>query len=120
MESPDTTRALMQRFHDAFEQHRPDDLDALIGERCILENTTPAPDGARYEGREACLKFWKGIAASAILAFEAEDIWAGTDLGIIRWQLRWGKNDAERVRGVNIMRIRDGQIVEAAGYVKGA
>ena len=119
MESPDTTRALMQRFHDAFEQHRPDDLDALIGEGCVLENTTPAPDGARYEGREACLEFWKGIASTQTLAFTAEDIWADAVFGIIRWQLRWGARDAERIRGVNIVRVRDGRIVEAAGYVKG-
>ncbi|GLQ57158.1 nuclear transport factor 2 family protein [Devosia nitrariae] len=118
-DASNTTHTLMQRFHDAFEAHRPDDLDELIGEGCVLENTTPAPDGARYEGREACLTFWKGVAFNADLAFELEDIWASDDRGIIRWQLRWGKRDADRVRGVNIMRVRDGKIVEGMGYVKG-
>ena len=51
------TRSLMERFNAAFQSHRPEDLDDLIGEGCILENTAPAPDGARYEGREACLAF---------------------------------------------------------------
>jgi hypothetical protein len=51
------TRRLMERFNHAFEAHRPDELDDLIGEGCVLENTTPAPNGARYEGREACLAF---------------------------------------------------------------
>lgn len=114
-----TTLEILNRFHDAFEKHRPDDLDDLIGEGCILENTTPAPDGARYEGREACLEFWKGIASSGNLAFEAEEIWAGEDRGIIRWRLRWGDGAADRVRGVNIMRVRDGKIVEGQGYLKG-
>jgi hypothetical protein len=59
------TREIMERFNKAFETHRPEDLDDLIGEGCVLENTAPAPDGARYEGREACLNFWKGIASSA-------------------------------------------------------
>ncbi|TWG52917.1 MULTISPECIES: nuclear transport factor 2 family protein [unclassified Aminobacter] len=119
MTYPIDTRTIMERFHDAFENHRPDDLDDLIGEDCVLENTTPAPDGARYEGRGACLAFWKEVASSAKLAFTAEEISAMGDRGIIRWQLRWSERAADHVRGVNIMRVRDGKIVEALGYVKG-
>lgn len=37
------TRKLMERFNTAFQQHRPEDLDDLIGEGCVLENTAPAP-----------------------------------------------------------------------------
>ena len=113
------TREIMVRFNNAFEAHRPEDLDDLIGEGCVLENTAPAPDGARYEGREACLDFWKGIASSANLVFQAEEIWTGEDRGIIRWQLRWGESKTDRIRGVNVMRVRDGKIVEGLGYVKG-
>lgn len=116
----EVTHEIMERFHNAFEKHRPEDLDDLIGEGCVLENTTPAPDGARYEGRETCLNFWKGVASSANLVFKAEEISAMGDRGIIRWHLRWSEREADRVRGVNIMRVRDGRIVEAAGYVKGA
>ena len=85
----------------------------------MLENTTPAPDGARYEGREACLAFWRAIAANPDLTFEPEEVWANEDRGIIRWQLRWGAGEAERVRGVNLMQVRDGKIVGGMGYVKG-
>ena len=115
----ETTLEIVGRFHRAFEEHRPGDLDDLIGEGCVLENTAPAPDGARYEGRAACLEFWKGIASSPNLVFEAEEIWAGENRGIIRWQLRWSESKADRIRGVNIMRVRDGKIVEGLGYVKG-
>jgi hypothetical protein len=68
------THEIMERFNNAFEQHRPEDLNDLIGEGCVLENTAPAPDGARYEGREACLTFWKGVASSANLVFKTEEI----------------------------------------------
>jgi len=114
-----TTRQLMERFNNAFQAHRPDDLDDLIGEGCVLENTTPSPDGARYDGRAECLAFWRGVASNADLAFEPEEIWTNGDRGVIRWQLRWGHGEADRVRGVNIMRVRDGKIVEGMGYVKG-
>jgi ketosteroid isomerase-like protein len=113
------TRQVIERFNNVFERHRPDDLDDLIGEDCTLENTTPAPVGARFEGREACLAFWKGIASNADLAFEPEEIWASGDRGIIRWQLRWSARDADWVRGVNIMRVHDGKIIEGLGYTKG-
>ena len=115
----EVTLVIIERFNTAFEEHRPEDLDDLIGEGCVLENTAPAPDGARYEGREACLNFWKGIASSANLVFEAEEIWASEDRGIIRWRLSWGESDTDRIRGVNIMRVRTGKIVEGLGYVKG-
>lgn len=114
-----STLAVVRRFHDAFEHHRPDDLDALIAEDCILENTAPAPDGARYEGRDACLAFWQGVASSANLVFTAEEIVAAGECGIIRWHLRWSEGETGRIRGVNIMRVRDGRIVEGLGYVKG-
>lgn len=113
------TRDIVERFHSAFEKHRPEDLDNLIGDGCVLENTAPAPDGARYDGREACLAFWKGVASSVNLVFKAEEISAIGDRGIIRWQLRWSEREADRIRGVNIMRVRDGKIVEGLGYVKG-
>lgn len=115
----EATRAIIERFNDAFETHDPDGLDDLIGEDCVLENTAPAPDGARHEGREACLGFWRGVASSASLVFEPEEISAIGDRGIIRWRLRWSEREEDRVRGVNIMRVRDGKIVEGLGYVKG-
>jgi hypothetical protein len=114
-----TTREIAERFNSAFEKHCPEDLDDLIGEGCVLENTAPAPDGARYEGREACLTFWKGVASSANLVFETEEISAFGDRAILRWQLRWSDREEDRVRGVNIMRVRGGKIVEGLGYVKG-
>lgn len=63
--------------------------------------------------------FWKGVASSANLVFKAEEISAIGDRGIIRWQLRWSEREADRIRGVNIMCVRDGKIVEDLGYVKG-
>ena len=42
------------------------------------------------------------------------------DRAIILWRYRRGPGDASSVRGVNLMRVRGGRIVEALGYVKGA
>ena len=51
--------------------------------------------------------------------FETEEIWTAGDRAVIRWRLRWGPTEAESVRGVNLMKVRDGLIVEGMGYVKG-
>ncbi|MCA1366734.1 nuclear transport factor 2 family protein [Bradyrhizobium sp. BRP14] len=58
-----------------------------------------------------------GDAESSSMHFKAEEIWASEDRGVIRWQLRWEEGEKDRTRGVNIMRVRDGKIVEGMGYV---
>ncbi|MDI2127858.1 nuclear transport factor 2 family protein [Yinghuangia seranimata] len=109
------TLDVLNRFNAAFLRHEPALLDELVAEDCAVENT----DGKRHEGRAASLALWKGIAGSRDAEFEPEEITASGDRGVIRWRLRWGPTEAESVRGVNLMRLRDGLIVEAMGYVKG-
>ena len=52
--------------------------------------------------------------------FDIEDVEVIGEGATIRWRLRWGEGESKSVRGVNLMRVRKGQIVEALGYVKGA
>ena len=113
-------RAVIERFNSAFLRHEPALLDDLIAEDCVLENTTPAPLGARYVGREACLSLWRGIAKNRDAHFELEEVQVQGDHAQIRWRYCWGASEAESVRGVNLMRVRAGKIVEGRGYVKGA
>src|SRR5262245_19843493 len=111
------TAEIMARFNDAFLNRDPSLLEGLIAADCVIENTTPAPDGARHVGREACLKLWQAIATEAGTCFDLEEIAAVGERGIIRWRYHFG--EGQSVRGVNLMRVRDGEIVEAMGYVKG-
>ena len=114
------TEAILQRFNDVFLSHDPTALRDLVADDCILENTQPAPDGARHEGKHACIALWTAIATNPGIHFEPESIIARGDRGEIRWRLVWGPDHVNSVRGVNLMRVRDGRIVEAQGYVKGA
>lgn len=115
----DGTAEIMRRFNQAFLTHDPSLLPPLVEEDCVIENTVPAPDGARHVGRAACLALWQGIAANTAARFELEEVIAIEDRGIIRWRYRWGAGEEDSVRGVNLMRVKDGLIVEAMGYVKG-
>ena len=114
---PDTLQ-IIQRFNQAFVQHDGSLLENMIADDCVMESVEPAPDGTRYEGRSACLTFWQNLANNRDGAFTAEEFAALGDRGIIRWRYRFGPNLSKSVRGVNLMRVRDGLIVEALGYVK--
>jgi ketosteroid isomerase-like protein len=112
------TLQIMQRFNQAFMQHDGSLLDGMIAEDCVMESVEPAPDGTRYVGRDACLAFWQKLANNRDGAFTAEDITAIDERAIIRWRYRFGPGLSQSVRGVNVMRVRDGLITEALGYVK--
>jgi ketosteroid isomerase-like protein len=114
------TAAILQRFNDVFLRHDPAALQELVADDCIIENTQPAPDGSRHEGKAACVALWTQIATMPGAHFEPESIIARGDRGEIRWRLVWGPDHSSSVRGVNLMCVRDGRIVEAKGYVKGA
>ena len=114
-----TTAELMDRFNAAFLQHDPTLLDDLLAEGCVIENTVPAPDGARYEGRAACLAWWRQVATAPGTGFEVEAVEVFDGRAILRWRFHWGEAAADSVRGVNLMRVQGGLIVEAQGYVKG-
>ena len=113
------TEAILQRFNQVFLSHDPGALAELVADDCVVENTQPAPDGARFEGKQACVSLWTEIATTPGIHFVPESILARGDRGEIRWRLVWGPEHADSVRGVNLMRVRDGRIVEAQGYVKG-
>jgi ketosteroid isomerase-like protein len=113
------TAQVIDRFNDVFQRHDPSALPELVSADCVIENTMPAPDGARYVGKEACVKLWSGIATSPGTRFDLEEIVVAGERATIHWRLVWGDGAEDSVRGVNLMRVKDGQIVEALGYVKG-
>jgi ketosteroid isomerase-like protein len=113
-----TTAEVIEQFNHAFVSHDPGVLAGLIGDDCVMEAIQPAPDGARYEGGQACLAFWQALADDRTTQFEPEEVSVAGDRATIRWRYRFGAGPADSVRGVNLMRVRDGLIVEALGYSK--
>lgn len=113
-----TTSEIIDQFNHAFVDHDAAALVDLIGEDCVMEAIQPAPDGERYEGRTACLAFWQALAEDRATQFEPEEVVIAGERATIRWRYRFGEGPADSVRGVNLMRVRDGLIVEALGYSK--
>jgi glutathione S-transferase len=117
--APRSTSEVIDRFNAAFLQHDPSLLGDLIADDCVLENTTPAPLGARHVGREACLELWRSIAQNRAAHFELEEVEIMGERAHICWRYGSSSGNADAVRGVNLMRVRDGRIIQARGYVKG-
>jgi len=111
------TAQMMRRFNDVFQHHDPSALADLVAEDSVIENTTPAPDGARRAGKAACIELWSAIVTQPGTRFDLEETFVAGDRATIRW--RYWLADHTSVRGVNLMRVQDGRIVEAMGYVKG-
>lgn len=118
--SPDAgaeTLALVRRFNAAFNAHDVDAVMALFTADCVFENTAPAPAGTRYTGQAAVRAFWEEFFRAAPAAhFEWEEVFAAGDRAVVRWTYAWG---AGQVRGVDVLRVRAGQVAEKLSYVKG-
>jgi len=109
-------RALADAFNAAWNNH---DLDAAL-DLCtadvVFETTDPAPDGRRVRGRAAVRAVWAPVFANAHGHFDFEEIIVAGDRLVQRWRFDWGTG---HIRGVDVMTVRDGLIVEKLSYVKG-
>jgi ketosteroid isomerase-like protein len=112
------TAQVIDRFNQAFIRHDASLLKELIAEDCVMESVEPAPNGTRVVGRAANLALWQNLANDKAGAFAVEDVVVFGDRANIRWRYRSGPGLSQSVRGVTLMRLRDGLIVEALAYTK--
>jgi uncharacterized protein (TIGR03086 family) len=114
--------ATIARFSDAFGSGDLDAAMALMTDDCVFESTGPAPDGVRHEGTAAVRKVWEELFAHTREAsFTEEEVVVCGDRAVVRWRYSWLNEDDSpgHVRGVDVMRLRDGRITEKLSYVKG-
>src|SRR3954469_21506806 len=93
------TAEIMHRFNDVFQLHDPSALAELVAQDCVIENTVPAPDGARHAGKEACIDLWSAIATPPGTRFDLEETFGAGERATIRW--RYFMADGNSIRGVN-------------------
>jgi ketosteroid isomerase-like protein len=107
---------VVSAFGETWANHDLDSAMELITEDCVFENTDPAPDGTTYVGRVAIRDAWAPIFADPTSRFEAEETFWVEDRVIQRWRYSWANG---HVRGVDVIRVRDGLVAEKLSYVKG-
>jgi uncharacterized protein (TIGR03086 family) len=111
------TLAVVERFNAAFARRDVDGIMSLMTDDCVFESTDPAPDGRRFEGQAAVRRCWEDLFALTPSArIESEETLAAAGGAVVRWTYHW---DGGHVRGVDVLRVRDGRIAEKLSYVKG-
>lgn len=117
----DSTRAVIEKFNEAFNRHDADAVMRLMTDDCIFENTNPPPDGARLEGAAAVRAYWqKFFTNNPDARFETEDMIVSGDRCVVRWIYRKTKDGKPwHLRGVDVFKVRDGKVAEKLSYVKG-
>src|SRR3984893_19008853 len=69
------TRTTVDRFNEVFNRHDADGLAAFLTEDTVFEDTSPAPDGRRIEGKANVVEFWRGwFVRNPDARFEAEEV----------------------------------------------
>ncbi|WP_243056619.1 TIGR03086 family metal-binding protein [Nocardioides sp. SR21] len=111
----------LARFSAAFGAGDVDAIMALMTDDCAFEATGPAPDGVRHEGADAVRAVWVDLfGGTAGATFSEEESFVSGDRAVLRWRFDWSNDDGPgHVRGVDVMRMRDGKVSEKYSYVKG-
>ena len=115
------TRTAIDKFNEAFNRHDADGLAAFLTDDTVFEDTSPAPDGRRVEGKAAVVEFWRGwFARNADARFEAEEVIVGGNRATVLWVYRKMRNGQPwHLRGVDVFTVRDGKVAAKLAYVKG-
>jgi ketosteroid isomerase-like protein len=122
MSKVESAMRVVLAFNEAFNRQDVAGMMALMSDDCVFEDTTPAPDGTVYAGKEAVTQFWQDFfRASPQAHIKAEEIFGLGERCVMRWRYSWVDERGEKghVRGVDVFRVRDGLLREKLSYVKG-
>jgi uncharacterized protein (TIGR03086 family) len=109
----------MARFNAAFGAGDVDAALRLVTDDILFETTSPSPDGQRHEGRDAVRTAWTEVMGTPGMSFTEEESFVSGDRAVVRWRYAWTGSDPGHVRGVDVLRFRDGLVSEKLSYVKG-
>jgi ketosteroid isomerase-like protein len=115
------TLAAVDAFNEAFNAHDVDAVMERMTDDAVFESTSP-PAGERHEGAAAVRAAWEAFfAASPSAHFDAEDVIVTGDRCVVRWVYTWQEDDGSTgsIKGVDVLRVRDGKVAEKLAYVKG-
>ena len=87
------TRTTVDNFNEIFNRHDADGLAPFLTEDTMFENTSPAPDGRRIEGKAAVIEFWRGwFVRNSDARFDAEEVIVSGSRATALWVYRKMRN----------------------------
>jgi len=116
-----STRETVDRFNDAFNRHDADAVAALLTDDTVFEDTSPAPDGRRTQGKAAVVEFWRAwFQRNTDAHFDAEEMIVSGNRATVLWVYRKMRNGQPwHLRGVDVFTVRNGKVAAKLAYVKG-
>ena len=116
-----TTRDTINHFNEAFNRHDADAVETMLADDTVFEDTSPAPDGRRVEGKKEVAEFWRAwFAKNPDARFEAEEMIVSGNRATVLWVYRKVRNGQPwHLRGVDVFSVKDGKIAAKLAYVKG-
>ena len=92
-------------------------MAALLTDDTVFEDTSPAPDGRRIEGKAAVVEFWRGwFAPNPDARFEAEELIVSGNRAVVQGVYRKMRNGQPwHLRGLDIFSVRDGKAAAKLG-----
>lgn len=116
-----STRTTINRFNEVFNRHDAEGLTAFLTDDTVFEDTSPAPDGGRIEGKAAVVEFWRGwFVRNADARFEAEEVIVSGSRATVLWVYHKMRNGHPwHLRGVDVFTVREGKVAAKLAYVKG-
>ena len=115
------TRTAIDSFNEVFNRHDADALAPFLTEDTLFEDTSPAPDGRRIDGKAAVVEFWRAwFVRNPDARFEAEEMIVSGSRATVLWVYRKMRNGQSwHLRGVDVFTVRDGKVAAKLAYVKG-
>ena len=112
-----TPTEVVRAFNAAVDRRDVPSITGLLSEDAVFESTG-APDGVRFEGRQAIADFWtRFFVENPGARFHNEEEFTVDDRVVTRWRYEW--SSAGHVRGVDLFRVSGSFVSEKLSYVKG-
>ena len=80
---------VVDAFGVAWAGHDLDGALSMVTDDCVFDATGPAPDGARYVGRDSIRQAWQAIFEDTASRFDAEETFAAADRVVQLWRYAW-------------------------------
>ena len=110
-------------FNEALNRHDLSGMMAWVSSDCNFESADPFPGGSVFTGKDAIQNYWQDFIDERPGAqFKIENAFGFGDQCIKHWRLtvETGEFDVEHLRGVDIVKVKNGLICEIYSYVKGS
>jgi hypothetical protein len=112
----ETGMRLALAFYEAFNNQDLPAMTALISDDCVLEASTPAPDGRLCEGKAAITGFWQEtFRSSPDLQIELQDIFGLGRRVVAQYRLA---DSGTLLSAVDLLRVQSEAITEIKSYTK--